>query len=313
MKFKFKITGDVVNDYLLMTIGVLFYTIGWGAFMLPYQITVGGVAGISNIVYFVTGIPIDVTYFLINAALMMVALKLLGWRFMVKTIYCIIAITLMLRVIQVLLKQPDGSLLQLMGPQESFMACIIGSSVCGIGLGFIFMQHGSTGGTDILAAIVNKYRDVSLGRVLTICDIVIVSSCYFIFYDWRLVVFGFCTLFVMYYVMDYFMDRQRHSVQFFIITKRYIEISHAINEEVHRGCTLLSAEGSYTHEGSKVVMCIARKFESNRIFDIINEIDPQAFVSQSRVVGVFGKGFSAIQRKKAKSRSNDAARNPQNA
>lgn len=302
MKFKFRFTGEDLRDYLFLTIGVLFYTIGWGAFMLPYQITVGGVAGISNIVYFISGIPVDVTYFLINACLMILALKILGFRFMVKTIYCIFAITFMLRVVQMLLKQPDGTLLQMMGPHESFMACIIGSALCGIGLGFIFMQHGSTGGTDILAAIVNKYRDVSLGRVLTICDIIIVSSCYFIFYDWRLVVFGFCTLFVMYYVMDYFMDRQRHSVQFFIITKRYDEISHAINEEVHRGCTLLQAEGSYTHEGCKVVMCIARKFESNRIFEIINEIDPNAFVSQSRVVGVFGKGFSAISGKKHRSR-----------
>ena len=304
MKFKFRFTGEDLRDYLFLTIGVLFYTIGWGAFMLPYQITVGGVAGISNIVYFISGIPVDVTYFLINACLMILALKILGFRFMVKTIYCIFAITFMLRVVQMLLKQPDGTLLQMMGPHESFMACIIGSALCGIGLGFIFMQHGSTGGTDILAAIVNKYRDVSLGRVLTICDIIIVSSCYFIFYDWRLVVFGFCTLFVMYYVMDYFMDRQRHSVQFFIITKRCDEISHAINEEVHRGCTLLQAEGSYTHEGCKVVMCIARKFESNRIFEIINEIDPQAFVSQSRVVGVFGKGFSAIGVKKPRSRKN---------
>lgn len=302
MKFKFRFSGEDLRDYLFLTVGVLFYTIGWGAFMLPYQITVGGVAGVSNIVYFISGIPVDVTYFLINACLMMLALKILGFRFMVKTIYCIFAITFMLRMVQLLLKQPDGTLLQMMGPHESFMACIIGSALCGIGLGFIFMQHGSTGGTDIVAAIVNKYRDVSLGRVLTICDIIIVSSCYFIFYDWRLVVFGFCTLFVMYYVMDYFMDRQRHSVQFFIITKRYDEISHAINEEVHRGCTLLQAEGSYTHEGCKVVMCIARKFESNRIFEIINEIDPHAFVSQSRVVGVFGKGFSAISGKKSRSR-----------
>ena len=309
MKFKFRFSGEDLRDYLFLTIGVLFYTIGWGAFMLPYQITVGGVAGISNIVYFISGIPVDVTYFLINACLMILALKILGFRFMVKTIYCIFAITFMLRVVQMLLKQPDGTLLQMMGPHESFMACIIGSALCGIGLGFIFMQHGSTGGTDILAAIVNKYRDVSLGRVLTICDIIIVSSCYFIFYDWRLVVFGFCTLFVMYYVMDYFMDRQRHSVQFFIITKRYDEISHAINEEAHRGCTLLQAEGSYTHEGCKVVMCIARKFESNRIFEIINEIDPNAFVSQSRVVGVFGKGFSAISGKKHRSRKQSSKQN----
>lgn len=308
MKFKFKISAGVIKDYLFMTIGVLFYTLGWGAFMLPYQITVGGVAGISNIVYFAMGIPADVTYFAINACLLVAALKILGLKFLVKTIYCIVSITLMLRIIQMLLMQPNGKLLQLMGAQESFMACIIGSSLCGIGLGLIFMQNGSTGGTDILAAVINKYRDVSLGRVLTICDIVIVSSCYFIFYDWRLVVFGFCTLFVMYYVMDYFMDRQRHSVQFFIITKKYDEISKAINEEAHRGCTLLSAEGSYTHEGCKVVMCIARKIESNRIFGIINEIDPHAFVSQSRVIGVFGNGFSSMGRKKlAIKKSKEAA------
>ena len=297
----FTITRRDVSDYMLLLVGAMFYTVGWGAFMLPYQITIGGVAGVSSIVYFVANIPADYVYFAINAALMLSALKVLGFRFMLKTIFTIVAVTLMLRGVQMLLMQPDGTLLQLMGPSESFMACILGSVLTGLGLGFIFMHNGSTGGTDIVAAIVNKYRsDVSLGRVLTICDIVIVSSCYFIFYDWRRVVFGFCTLFVMYYVMDYFMERQRHSVQFFIITKKYNEISHAINERVDRGCTLLTSEGSYTHEQSKVVMCIARRYESDRIFELINEIDPKAFVSMSRVVGVFGEGFAKIQTTKHK-------------
>lgn len=298
---KFAITRRDVSDYLLLLVGAMFYTVGWGAFMLPYQITIGGVAGVSSIVYFVTNIPADYVYFVINAVLMLSALKVLGFKFMLKTIFTIVSVTLMLRVVQTLLMQDDGTLLQLMGPSESFMACILGSVLTGLGLGFIFMHNGSTGGTDIVAAIVNKYRsDVSLGRVLTICDIVIVSSCYFIFYDWRRVVFGFCTLFVMYYVMDYFMERQRHSVQFFIVTKKYDEISHAINEKVDRGCTLLTSEGSYTHEQSKVVMCLARRYESDRIFELINEIDPNAFVSMSRVVGVFGEGFARIQPAKKK-------------
>ncbi len=298
---KFAITRRDVSDYLLLLVGAMFYTLGWGAFMLPYQITIGGVAGVSSIVYFVTNIPADYVYFVINAVLMLSALKVLGFKFMLKTIFTIVSVTLMLRVVQTLLMQDDGTLLQLMGPSESFMACILGSVLTGLGLGFIFMHNGSTGGTDIVAAIVNKYRsDVSLGRVLTICDIVIVSSCYFIFYDWRRVVFGFCTLFVMYYVMDYFMERQRHSVQFFIVTKKYDEISHAINEKVDRGCTLLTSEGSYTHEQSKVVMCLARRYESDRIFELINEIDPNAFVSMSRVVGVFGEGFARMQPAKKK-------------
>ena len=298
---KFTITRRDVSDYLLLLVGAMFYTVGWGAFMLPYQITIGGVAGVSSIVFFVTNIPADYVYFVINAVLMLSALKVLGFKFMLKTIFTIVSVTLMLRVVQTLLMQDDGSLLQLMGPSESFMACILGSVLTGLGLGFIFMHNGSTGGTDIVAAIVNKYRsDVSLGRVLTICDIVIVSSCYFIFYDWRRVVFGFCTLFVMYYVMDYFMERQRHSVQFFIVTKKYDEISHAINVKVDRGCTLLTSEGSYTHEQSKVVMCLARRYESDRIFELINEIDPNAFVSMSRVVGVFGEGFARMQPAKKK-------------
>ena len=298
---KFAITRRDVSDYMLLLVGAMFYTVGWGAFMPPYQITIGGVAGVSSIVYFVTNIPADYVYFVINAVLMLSALKVLGFKFMLKTIFTIVSVTLMLRVVQTLLMQDDGTLLQLMGPSESFMACILGSVLTGLGLGFIFIHNGSTGGTDIVAAIVNKYHsDVSLGRVLTICDIVIVSSCYFIFYDWRRVVFGFCTLFVMYYVMDYFMERQRHSVQFFIVTKKYDEISHAINEKVDRGCTLLTSEGSYTHEQSKVVMCLARRYESDRIFELINEIDPNAFVSMSRVVGVFGEGFARIQPAKKK-------------
>ena len=298
---KFTITRRDVSDYMLLLVGAMFYTVGWGAFMLPYQITIGGVAGVSSIVYFVANIPADYVYFVINAVLMLSGLKVLGFKFMLKTIFTIVSVTLMLRLVQTLLMQDDGTLLQLMGPSESFMACILGSVLTGLGLGFIFMHNGSTGGTDIVAAIVNKYHsDVSLGRVLTICDIVIVSSCYFIFYDWRRVVFGFCTLFVMYYVMDYFMERQRHSVQFFIVTKKYDEISRAINEKVDRGCTLLASEGSYTHEQSKVGMCLARRYESDRIFELINEIDPNAFVSMSRVVGVFGEGFARIHAAKKK-------------
>lgn len=296
-----KLTFRDLNDYLFILVGVAVYAIGWGAFMLPYQITSGGIAGVASIVYFVSNIPADYTYFAINAALMVVALKVLGLKFMLKTIFSIICVTLAMRLVQTLLMQPDGTLMQMMGPNESFMACLIGSALCGIGLGMIFMYNGSTGGTDIVAAIINKHReDVSLGNVLTVCDIIIVSSCYFIFYDWRRVVFGFVTLFVMYYVMDFFMDKQRHSVQFLIVSKKYKELSHAINTRAQRGCTLLSAEGSYSHEESKVVMCLARKHESDLIFSIIEEIDPEAFVSMSRVVGVFGKGFSHIRYKKVR-------------
>lgn len=282
------------TDYLFITLGVLCYAVGWNAFLVPYSITTGGVAGIASIFYFLARIPMDLSYFCINACFLLVALRVLGFKFMFKTIYSIVNMTLILRLLSMLLTQPDGALIQLMGPGENFMACVIGSGLCGIGLGFVFMHGGSTGGTDIIAAVVAKYRDVKLGRILTLCDIIIVGSCYFIFHDWRIVVFGFCTLFLTYNIMDFFMDSKRQSVQFFVVTRKYAEISHAINEQVHRGCTLMEAEGSYTHQGTKVVMCLAHRSESPQIFSIIRSIDPTAFVSQSRVIGVFGRGFSAL-------------------
>lgn len=285
------------KDYLLITVGVLFYAMGWCAFLLPYQISTGGVAGVASIIYFATHLSVDISYFTINCCFLLVALKILGFRFMLKTIYGIVCMTIILRILQTLLTQDNGELFQLMGPGEDFMACILGSVLCGVGLGIVFMNNGSTGGTDIIAAIINKYRDVTLGKILTYCDLVIVTSCYFVFYDWRRVVFGFCTLWITYYVMDYFMDAQRQSVQFLIITKKHEEIATAIHQRAHRGCTYMHAEGSYTHENSKVVMCLARKNESNKIFSIVKHIDPDAFVSQSKVIGVFGNGFDTIKAK----------------
>lgn len=285
-----------LNDYLFITFGVLCYAVGWNAFLVPYQITTGGVAGIASILYFVARIPMDISYFCINACFLLVALKVLGLKFMVKTIYSIVNMTVILRLLKIILTQTDGTLLHLMGPGENFMACVIGSGLCGIGLGFVFMHNGSTGGTDIIAAVVAKYKDIKLGRILTLCDIIIIGSCYFIFYDWRIVVFGFCTLFLTYYIMDFFMDSKRQSVQFFVVTHKYSEIAQAINNNVGRGCTLMEAEGSYTRQGTKVVMCLAHRSESAQIFDIIRNLDPDAFVSQSKVIGVFGNGFSALNR-----------------
>ncbi|MBQ0060882.1 MAG: YitT family protein [Bacteroidales bacterium] len=285
------------RDYLMITLGVFCYALGWCAFLLPYQISTGGVAGVASIVFFATNIPVDITYFLINCAFLAIALKILGFKFMLKTIYGIICMTLMLRFLQVALTLENGQLIQLMGNGEDFMACVLGSILCGIGLGIVFMNNGSTGGTDIIAAVINKYRDVTLGKILTYCDLFIVASCYFVFYDWRRVVFGFCTLFITYYIMDYFMDRMRQSVQFLIISSKHEEIADAINIKVHRGCTMMKAEGHYAHKDTKVVMCLAKKYESNKIFSVVKNIDPNAFISQSKVIGVFGEGFDKIKGK----------------
>ena len=168
-----------MKDYLFITLGLILYSFGWAGFLIPNKITTGGVTGISAIVYYATDIPIQNTYVLINIVLLIFALKILGWKFCVKTIYGIAVLYVLLWFFQRIIVDDQGQALSLVG-DEPFMACIIGAALCGIGLGMAFTHNGSTGGTDIIAAIVNKYRDVTFGRMTMLCDICIISSSSFI-------------------------------------------------------------------------------------------------------------------------------------
>ena len=288
---KFTITRRDVSDYMLLLVGAMFYTVGWGAFMLPYQITIGGVAGVSSIVYFVANIPADYVYFVINAVLMLSGLKVLGFKFMLKTIFTIVSVTLMLRLVQTLLMQDDGTLLQLMGPSESFMACILGSVLTGLGLGFIFMHNGSTGGTDIVAAMVSKYRQVSVGRMILYVDLIIISSSFIIYHDLNKVIYGYVVLVFLSYMADQVVNNTRQAVQFTIFSKRWDEIATAVNHELHRGCTIVDGTGWYTRQEVKMLIIFCRKSEALDIYRLIKELDPHAFMSQSNVNTVYGEGF----------------------
>ena len=268
--------------------------------MLPYQITTGGVAGISSLIYYVTGIEIQLSYFIINAIFLSFALKILGPKFCIKTLYAIPVFTFFLWSFQVLLKDEAGNLPLLLGQGQEFMACVVGGGLLGFGIGFVFIHNGSTGGTDILAWIVNKYKDVSLGRLIMYGDIIIISSCYFVFHDWKRVMFGFCVLFVMSVVIDYVVNSNRQSVQFLIFSRKHEEITETITKELHRGVTLLDGTGWYSKQNIKVVVVLAKKNQSTDIFRLVRDIDEKAFVSQSNVVGVYGEGFDKLKVKKTK-------------
>ena len=283
------------KDYLMITFGLISYAMGWAAFLLPYQITTGGVTGMSAIIYYATGTEIQISYFVINAILMTFAIKILGPKFSIKTIYAIFALTFFLWLFQEMMKDNQGNFFQLLGPSQDFMACVIGAALCGIGLGVVFINNGSTGGTDIIAAVVNKYRDVTFGRMILYCDIVIISSCYFIFNDWRRVLFGFVTLIIISYVLDLIVNSARQSVQFFIFSKNYEEIAERITHDMHRGVTVLDGQGWYSKNNVKVIVVLAKKSQSIHIFRMVKDIDPNAFVSQSSVIGVFGEGFDKIK------------------
>ena len=284
-----------VKDYIIITFGLFCYALGWVAFLLPYQITTGGTTGVGAIIYYATGFPMQWSYFIINGFLMMMAIKILGPRFSIKTTYAIIMLTAMLELFQNIARLPDGTFPQLLGPGQDSMACLVGSALCGMGLGVVFNANGSTGGTDIIAAVINKYKDVTLGRMVMLSDAIIISSCYFVFHDWRKVIFGFVALFVIGIVLDYIVNSARQSVQFFIFSKEYAKIADRITKETHRGVTVLDGIGWYSQNGVKVLVTIVYKRQSGDVFRLIKEIDPNAFISQSAVTGAYGEGFAKIK------------------
>ena len=280
--------GKELRDYIIIAIAMMSYAIGWGVFLLPNNITTGGVAGVSSILYWATKIPVQVSYFVINGALLLVALKVLGLKFCLKTIFAVTVLTVSIGLVT---DHYNAHLLE----DQPFMAAIIGSVFCGCGVGLGLANNGSTGGTDIIAAIVNKYRDVSLGRVIMICDVVIISSSYFVLRDWEKVIYGYVVLYVTAFCIDQVVESARRSVQFFIISDKYREIGERINREPHRGCTVIDAQGFYSGKDVKMLFVLAKRRQSDMIFRIINEVDPHAFVSQSVVIGVYGEGFDRFK------------------
>ena len=279
-----------LRDYGIITIAMILGVISLNLFLLPNEITTGGIMGVASIVYWGTGIPVQNTFFVLNGVLLLVALKVLGWHFCAKTIYGVVVFTVVSAILQGFIP-PDLHLLA----DQKFMACMVGAVFLGISIGLGLSAGGSTGGSDVVAAMVHKYRDVSLGHIILFCDLTIITSSYVVLQDWEKVLYGYVLLFVVSFVVDHLVNSLRQSVQFFIISDKYQEIGEAINEIAERGCSMLNGSGFFTKKDIKVIFCIAKKSESNFIFELIDEIDPNAFVAQSAVVGVYGRGFDHVK------------------
>lgn len=299
-----------IRDYLFITFGLICYAVGFNCFQLPYQITTGGVAGAGAVIFYGTGFPVQYTFFLVNIILLSIAIRVLGWKFCVKTIYAVFMLTFLLGFVKEVMihygtLHPELATLGAGYPPQIvkdniFLSCILGAAIEGIGLGMVFLSNGSTGGTDIIAAIINKYKDVTLGQMMMLCDFIIITSC-LLLPDGSIdrLLYGYCTLLITNILLDYVVDRGRQSVQFFIFSSKYEDIAAAITA-THRGVTVLNGQGWYTKQERKVLVVLAKKSESTNIFRIIQSIDPNAFVSQSKVIGVFGEGFDRIKVKAEK-------------
>ena len=288
-----KIILKNARTYTIIVFGLLLYAISWTAFLLPHKITGGGVSGIGALVFYSTGIPMGYTYLLINAGLILVAIKMLGANFGIKTIIGVTAGAFLLGLMQTLIKEPVVA--------DKFLSAIIGGGLAGVGLGIIFTQGGSTGGTDIIAMIVTKYKNYSPGRIILACDVFIIGSSFFVLLDMspvnriETIVYGYVSMAITAYSLDAVLSGSKQSVQIFIFSSKYEEIADRITHDLNRGVTLIDGKGWYTKEEQKVLITMVRKFESNDVYKIIKEIDPDAFTSTASVTGVFGRGFERIR------------------
>lgn len=287
------------RDYIFITLGVALYSFGFCGFILPEKVVIGGLAGVSTLIYFLTGIPVAVSNYALNLVLLAMAYRVVGKKFVVGTVFGATMISLFIGIFQPLLANGFT--------HEPFMNIVIGATLCGLGIGMTFTHNGSSGGTDIIAAMVSKKSNVTIGRTMLYVDCIIISSSYLIFHQIDKLVYGFVVLFFISYVADQVIYTNRRAVQFTIISRRWPEIADAIINDAHRGCTVLDATGWYSKQPVKVLLVMCRKIESVTISRIIKNIDPHAFVTQANVSGVYGHGFDEL---KVKIKSKHAAPTP---
>lgn len=280
------------KDYVFMTFGIALYALGFCAFILPEKVVIGGLAGVGTIIYLLTGIPVAYSQFAINMILLMIAWRVVGKQFVLGTIYGATMISVFVGIFQPLFTEA------LTG--EPFMNVVIGGVLCGLGIGTAFIHNGSTGGTDIIAAMVSKHTNVTIGRTMLYTDFIIISSSYFITKNPALVVSGYVVLFLVSYITDMVINGNRQAVQFTIFSRKWEDIATAINNDAHRGCTVFTGEGWYSKKEVKMLLVMCRKIEAVTISKIVKSIDPQAFLTQSNVNGVYGKGFDELKVKMKK-------------
>ncbi len=284
-------TRQIINtaqDYVMITLGLFCYAFGFTAFILPEKIVIGSVTGLSSLIHFWLGWNVAATYYVINIILLIIAFRSVGKQFVFRTIIGASISTLFIAVLQPLFTSPIIE-------QQSFMNVILGAVLCGLGLGVVFTHNGSTGGTDIIAAMVAKYSTISFGRTMMYCDVLIICSSWLLFHSIDKIVYGLIFMVIYSVAADRVINNTRQSVQFQIISKKWQEIADNVISEAHRGCTILEGTGWYTKAHVKIVMVMCRKHESVNIFRIIKQTDREAIITQSNVNGVYGFGFDELK------------------
>lgn len=281
----------MLKDYVFIFCGIALYSIGYNAFILPEKLVQGGVTGIASLFYYAWNWSPAICIWSINVLLLLIAFRALSKVFVIRTI---IGVTMLSSLIAAF--QPVFQAFPVITPgEDKFMHVLIGAMMGGAGLALVFAHNGSTGGTDIIVALINKYSRMSLGRAMQLVDICIIASSYILFHSFEVIVYGVVFTLIASFTMDYVINGSRQTVQFLIVSKRYEEIANAVNLQLNRGVTIMHGQGWYSKKEVEVVMVLCRRYESQGLFNLIKSLDPNAIVSQQFCHGVFGEGFDQIK------------------
>ena len=313
-----------IKEYILMTFGMFCYAFGWLMCVLPAGGMGGGAAGLATLINAilpssVTGfLTIGTLVFIINCVLLILGVIIVGWKFGIKTLYCILMMSVMFNLVESCL-EPDLMVNMLKGVDAwRLLLVVLGAASCGLGIAVAFMQGGSTGGTDIVAMIINRFRTVSYGKVLLMTDCGILISSVFLTtvvtvansadvielttieplssLAFARMIYGFIMIAVIGYTVDFVQSGNQQSNQIMIFCKDYEGMANMIMTKANRGATLIDAMGSYSKTPSKAVMVVCRKRDTSTILKFVREEDPSAFITVGSVMGVYGQGFDALNK-----------------
>ena len=285
---KKKLIGEI-KSYLIISLGIALYCFSASAFQIPHKIVGGGATGIGTIVYYLTGqhVPVAVTYLLVNVFLLAVAIIVLGPKFGVKTVYAIIMSSILLGILQPLF--PVGVV------KDVFMSAIIAGILTGVGIALAISNGGSTGGTDIVAMIITKYKNVSPGKMIMYCDCGIIACSLLINFNLEGLMYGYVLMGVTSFTIDFVLTGKKQSAQLFIFTEKYEEVAAKITESFVHGVTVVDCKGWYSGQAKKMLIIVVRKNEAIEVLRIAKRVDPNVFMTMNTVMGVFGKGFDEVK------------------
>lgn len=292
------------RDYAFIIFGMALYAIGFTVFILPHGIVTGGMAGFSTLVYFATGerIPVAFTMFAANLLLLAIGYRTLGRQFIIRTVFGATLLSLMIGSIEnVFTSRPPIV-------TDMTMSVVMGAVICGIGIGVYYSHKGTAGGTDTVAAIMEKVSNISVGRTMMAIDIAIVTASFFLPFEGdfdarvqarvQTILYGWATIVIYSFITDRWVNADRQTLQFLILSDRWEEIASRITHEIGRGVTTFDGTGYWTGTSRTMLMVWCRQYDAERIYGIINTVDPGAYIIQSEARSVHGNGFDPLRLRK---------------